>query len=270
MNDHLNSSSGAVLYISHGGGPLPLLGEPSHNELVSFLKNISDSLQPPSAIIVISAHWETNKPTITSSASPSLIYDYSGFPDEAYQIKYPAPGNPLLAKRISSLLSIHGIDADLSEQRGFDHGLFVPLKIMYPEARIPCLQLSLVKGLKPADHIRIGKALAGLMNERVLIIGSGFSFHNMKAFFTPPTTETRAMNESFEKWLIDICSNPKLNEIDQEQRLMDWESAPHARYCHPREEHLLPLHVCYGIAAQPAKKVYTFEILGKKASGYLW
>ncbi len=270
MNDQSNAAKGSVLYISHGGGPLPLLGEPSHQELVAFLKNVSGTLHTPSAIIVVSAHWEAEKPTITSGSAPSLIYDYSGFPEQAYQIKYPAPGNPLLAKKISDLLANQGIDAELSDQRGFDHGLFIPLKIMYPDASIPCVQLSLVKGLKPADHIRIGKALAALMDERVLIIGSGFSFHNMKAFFTPPTNETQAMNESFEKWLMDTCATETLSENEREQRLTDWESAPNARYCHPREEHLLPLHVCYGVASKAARKVYTFEILGRKASGYLW
>jgi 4,5-DOPA dioxygenase extradiol len=271
MSDKSNSvPGGSVLYLSHGGGPLPLLGDGAHKEMITLLKKVTPDLGNPSAILVISAHWEENKPTITSGASPSLIYDYYGFPEESYAIEYPAPGAPMLANKIFGLLQSHGIDASLTDQRGFDHGLFVPLKIMYPDANIPCVQLSLVKGLRTDEHIRIGKALAGLLEENVLVIGSGFSFHNLRAFFGPSTMETQSMNEAFEQWLIDTCSNRQLSEPEREHRLVNWESAPAARYCHPREDHLLPLHVCYGIAGAPARQVFRFEIMGKKASAYLW
>lgn len=265
-----NTGKGSVLYLSHGGGPLPLLGDKAHEELVAFLKKVTPALGSPSAILVISAHWEEDKPTITSGASPSLIYDYYGFPDESYSIEYPAPGAPMLAQKTTELLQHQGIDASLTDQRGFDHGLFVPLKIMYPEANIPCLQLSLVKSLRPDEHIRIGQALAGLLAQQVLVIGSGFSFHNLKAFFAPSTMETQAMNDVFEQWLIDTCTNRRITESEREQRLISWESAPAARYCHPREEHLLPLHVCYGVAGAPARQAFRFEIMTKKASAYLW
>jgi 4,5-DOPA dioxygenase extradiol len=261
---------GSVLFLSHGGGPLPLLGDKAHGEMVAVLKKVTPDLGRPSAILVISAHWEEDAPTITSGASPPLIYDYYGFPEEAYAIEYPAPGAPMLANKIFGLLKNQGIGASLTDQRGFDHGLFVPLKIMYPDAAIPCIQLSLVKSLRPDEHIRIGKALAGLLDDNVLVIGSGFSFHNLKAFFAPSTTETQSMNEAFEQWLIETCSSRRLSEPEREHRLVNWESAPAARYCHPREEHLLPLHVCYGVAGSPARQVFRFEIMGKKSSVYLW
>ena len=270
MNDIINTSLNAILYISHGGGPLPLLGDESHEEMVNCLRGIAANLKAPSAIIVISAHWEAGRPTITAGTNPSMIYDYYGFPKESYEITYPAPGNPLLAHEIYDLCSVNGIDAVLDELRGFDHGLFVPLKIMYPDANIPCIQISLINSLKPMDHIQIGEALIGLKEENVLVLGSGFSFHNMKAFFSPSTIESRSMNESFEQWLIDTCSNHNLGESDRTFRLVNWENAPAARYCHPREEHLLPLHVCYGLAKRPANQVFTFEVMGKKASAYLW
>lgn len=271
MNGKLtNTGKGSVLYLSHGGGPLPLLGDKAHEELVALLKKITPALGHPSAILVISAHWEEDRPTITSGASPSLIYDYYGFPDESYSVEYPAPGAPRLAQKTADLLQSHGIDASLTDQRGFDHGLFVPLKIMYPEANIPCLQLSLVKSLRPDEHIRIGQALAALLAQQVLVIGSGFSFHNLKAFFAPSTTETQAMNDVFEQWLIDTCTNRRITESEREQRLINWQSAPAARYCHPREEHLLPLHVCYGVAGAPARQAFSFEVMTKKASAYLW
>ena len=119
-------------------------------------------------------------------------------------------------------------------------------------------------------HIRMGKALAGLTDDTLLVIGSGFSFHNLRAFFSPPTSQVRAMNESFEQWLIETCSSQALSEDERERRLVDWKSAPAARFCHPREEHLLPLHVCYGLAQSPAKQVFRFKVMGIKASAYLW
>ena len=259
-----------VLYLSHGGGPLPLLGDKGHMELVENLKTISTLIEKPSAIVVISAHWEENNPTVTSGENPSLIYDYSGFPKHSYEIKYPAKGDPSLASQIHSILNDKGIDAELDGQRGFDHGLFVPLKIMYPNADIPCVQLSLVSSLDPKLHIKMGEALSELKHTGLLIMGSGFSFHNMKAFFGPSTAESQHMNEAFEAWLIATCSNSNIDENERTDKLENWEQAPFARYCHPREEHLLPVHVCYGVAKHACSHVFELNILGKKASMYLW
>ena len=270
MNSESNNLQSSVLYLSHGGGPLPLLGDQDHLDMLNFIRKVTPTLIKPSAILVISAHWEENKPTITSGAFPSLIYDYYGFPKEAYEIKYHAPGAPKLANKIFNLLGSAGIEAQLDDKRGFDHGLFVPLKLMYPNANIPCVQLSLVNSLQSEAHIRIGKALADLRKDNVLVIGSGFSFHNLNAFFAPSTQQSQSMNQAFEQWLMDTCSNRQITEEQREHRLINWESAPAARYCHPREEHLLPLHVCYGVAGTAAKKVFEFEIMGKMASAYSW
>lgn len=259
-----------ALFIPHGGGPLPLLGDAGHQELVDFLQEFSLSLGRPSAIIVISAHWEEHEVTITSGEAPSLIYDYSGFPAEAYKIKYPASGSPELANRICDLFQAGGIEIRLDNKRGFDHGLFVPLKIMFPDADVPCIQISLLNSLDAKAHLLIGKVLSGLKNENVLIIGSGFSFHNMKAFFSQASGETDDKNEAFEDWLVDACTNDKLTETEREQKLSAWNEAPFARYCHPREEHLLPLHVCYGFAGSAAKLVYEGKVIGKRASAFLW
>lgn len=259
-----------ILFLSHGGGPLPLLGDEGHVEMVSCLKKISAKIPKPSAILVVSAHWEEKIPTITSGAHPPLIYDYYGFPDEAYSIEYPCLGEPTLARMIYEALENANIKARLDEQGGFDHGLFVPLKIMYPQADIPCVQLSLVRNLDPMVHINIGRALQNLNYENLLVIGSGFSFHNMRAFFTPETIETKAQNESFEDWLIDTCSNPSISEEERAERLAQWSKAPFARYCHPREEHLLPLHICYGFSGRSCSECFELEILNKKSSMYLW
>jgi len=254
MNSESAIIQSSVLYLSHGGGPLPLLGDKGHQNMVNFIREVAPQLVKPSAILVISAHWEESKPTITSGKSPSLIYDYYGFPKASYEIEYPAPGAPELANKIFNLLGKAGIEAKLDDQRGFDHGLFVPLKMLYPEANIPCVQLSLVNSLQPEEHIQMGKALADLRKDNVLVIGSGFSFHNLKEFFMPSTKEAKAMNESFEQWLIETCSSSHFTEQEREQRLRNWHAAPAASYCHPRAEHLLPLHVCYGVAGSAAKK----------------
>jgi aromatic ring-opening dioxygenase catalytic subunit (LigB family) len=259
-----------VLYIPHGGGPLPLLGDPAHAQLVDFLQNIPNFLGTPSAIVLISAHWEEVQPSITGGLHPELIYDYYGFPPESYRIQYPAPGDPDLATRLHTLLANGGLQSRLDDRRGFDHGLFVPLKIMYPQADIPCVQLSLLASLDPKAHIALGKALAPLRQEDVLIIGSGFSFHNLRAFFTSAPGTPDHQNEAFNQWLIDTCTDDVLTSDEREERLASWTTAPHARYCHPREEHLLPLHVCLGLAQAKARLVFDGEVLGKRACAFLW
>lgn len=185
----MNNGISNILYLSHGGGPLPLLGEPSHREMVKGLQTITSQIKPPDAIIVISAHWETKTVEIINSTSPGIIYDYAGFPPEAYSIEYPAPGCPELAAEVHRRFASKNIHSTLTSDRGFDHGLYVPLKIMYPEADIPCLQISLLHSLDPAAHIAIGKALTHLQHPNVLLVGSGFSFHNMQAFFNKVTPE---------------------------------------------------------------------------------
>lgn len=259
-----------IVYISHGGGPMPLLGDPDHNEMVETLKEIASKIDKPSAILVISAHWEARLPTVTSGTNPGIIYDYGGFPQAAYEIEYPAPGEPVLAKNVVNSLKESGIDAVQDEQRGFDHGLFVPLKLMYPDADIPCVQLSLVHSLDADLHIQIGKALQSLDWANLLVIGSGFSFHNMRAFFSPESQESRAMNIAFDEWLRETISDDGLLEETRKERLVHWSSAPGARYCQPREEHLLPLHVCYGIANKPSDKTFRAEIMKKQSSMFYW
>ena len=258
------------LFISHGGGPLPLLGDPAHQEMVLSLKNIAAKIVKPDAIVVVSAHWEERIPTITAGQNPSLIYDYSGFPAESYQIQYPCEGHPDLAADIYHLLSEAGIESKLDQSRGFDHGLFVPLTIMYPEADIPCVQLSLVNNMDAAQHIEIGRALQALSEQNVLVIGSGFSFHNMSAFFAENTTESSRLNHQFEQWLQDVCCNRDYQEQERTEMLVHWVKAEGARYCHPREEHLLPLHVCYGVAQSSSYERIEINVLNKEVSMYLW
>ena len=258
-----------IVYFSHGGGPLPILGDPGHAAMVAFMQELPKNLRKPEAVLVISAHWEEQAATLLSAPNPPLFYDYYGFPAEAYDLTYPAPGNPGLAKRIASLLEQASIPARLDDQRGFDHGVFIPLKLMYPAADLPCLQLSLLRGLDPAAHLALGKALRPLLEENLLVIGSGFSFHNMGAFQWGGPAKPDTGNDAFQDWLIETCTAP-LPGDEREQRLLEWDKAPAARYCHPREEHLLPLHVCQGMAGVPGEVVFDGLILGKRAVAFLW
>ena len=258
-----------IIYFSHGGGPLPILGDASHKAMIDFMLQLPSRLRKPDAILVISAHWEESTATLLGANNPPMFYDYYGFPGEAYEIIYPAPGSPELANRIISLLQKSNISAHLDPQRGFDHGLFFPLKLMYPQADIPSLQLSLLRGLNPTAHIALGKALRELMSENILVIGSGFSFHNMRAFSWEGVNTPDAANNAFQNWLIEVCAGP-ISQSEREQLLIEWQQAPSARYCHPREEHLLPLHVCIGMASKPASTIFDDYILGKRGVAFLW
>ena len=269
MNDNSLADNAQIVYFSHGGGPLPILGEPSHRAMVKFMRQLPCQLRAPDAILVISAHWEENQATLLGADSPAMYYDYYGFPEEAYQINYPAPGSPDLANRIFQLLNQNDIPAQIDTQRGFDHGLFIPLKLMYPEADIPALQLSLLRGLDPAAHILLGNALRELCHEKILVVGSGFSFHNMNAFSRQAIKAPDPDNDAFQDWLIDVCCQNR-PQSERERSLIDWETAPSARYCHPREEHLLPLHVCMGMTRKPAELIFDDHILGKRGVAFLW
>ena len=269
MEESSSESKAQIVYFSHGGGPLPLIGDEGHKAMVAFMQKLPEQLHKPDLILVISAHWEENTATLLGAEKPVLFYDYHGFPARAYEIQYPAPGSPSNAKRIVEILEKNNIHAKLDPQRGFDHGVFIPLKLMYPEADIPCLQLSLIAGLNPSIHLALGKALRELNNENILVIGSGFSFHNMRAFSMESKVAPDAGNDAFQNWLIETCT-ADLPQSEREQRLVEWAKAPAARYCHPREEHLLPLHVCQGMSDKPAKLIFDDLIMGKRGVAFKW
>ena len=269
MKKNSPNNKAQIVYFSHGGGPLPILGDASHQAMVDFMLQLPSQLRKPDAILVISAHWEESTATLLGAHTPPMLYDYYGFPNKAYEIKYPAPGSPNLANRIAELLQKANIPAHIDPQRGFDHGLFIPLKLMYPQADIPSLQLSLLRGLNPATHIALGRALRELMHENILVVGSGFSFHNMSAFYWQGINAPDPANDAFQNWLIEVCTG-QIPQSEREQCLIEWEKAPSARYCHPREEHLLPLHVCLGMADKLAKVIFDDHILGKRGVAFLW
>lgn len=262
--------SAPILYFPHGGGPLPLSGDDGHAAMIRFLKDITTRLGMPESILVISAHWEELNPMVTTGKQPAMIYDYAGFPPESYQITYPAPGNPELAEQIVNRVKDSGLTAWRNSQRGYDHGLYVPLKIMVPQAEIPCVQLSLMGSLDPESHINLGMALSSIRRQNIWVMGSGFSFHNLRALLSAEQTGLNPQNEAFQDWLIETCTAADMSEDTRQIRLKDWEAAPSARYCHPREEHLLPLHVCYGMAQSKAELVFDDKVMGKRSVAFLW
>lgn len=263
-------TTATAIYIPHGGGPLPLMNLPGYSEMNDFLSQLPDSIDRPDAIIIISAHWEESEIAITASSAPHLLFDYYGFPAETYDYQYPAPGDPGLAEQVQILLQQAGIACRLDFDRDFDHGMFVPLLIMYPQADIPCIQVSLSNSMDAGFHIELGRALSGLRAQNLLILGSGNSFHNMEVFMGARDGNERPRNVAFEDWLVQTCSDTLLSEAEREARLIEWEQAPHARYCHPREEHLLPLHVCYGFGQTAATTVFQGSVDGFIASAYRW
>jgi aromatic ring-opening dioxygenase catalytic subunit (LigB family) len=243
------SSRMPVVYLPHGGGPWPFVdvgfGDRAElDSLAAYLRSIA-ALTPtkPKALLVISAHWEEPRPTLMTGANPPLLFDYYGFPPASYQLTWPAPGAPKVAARVRELLAAAQLTPMENADRGYDHGTFVPLKLAYPEADIPVVQLSLIQGLDPALHLVMGKALAPLRDEGVFIIGSGMSYHNLRAF-GPAGRKPAA---AFDAWLRETTA---ADPAKRDQGLVAWASAPSARQAHPREEHLMPLMVIAGAAGQ--------------------
>jgi aromatic ring-opening dioxygenase catalytic subunit (LigB family) len=229
-----------------------------------FLEGLAATLPAaPRAILVVSAHWEEAAFTASAAARPELIFDYSGFPAETYRLTWPAPGDPEVAARAAALLREARLPAAVSLSRGFDHGVFVPLKVAFPEARIPTVSLSLAASLDPALHLAAGRALAPLRAEGVLIVASGMSFHNLGGYLRPETVE-RA--RAFDAWLTSAVESPG---GERAARLTEWRKAPFAAYSHPREEHLLPLMVAAAAGGEgPGRRIFTDEPMGAAISAY--
>lgn len=243
-----------VYFISHGGGPWPWVEEwkPMYAALNESLQHLPAELPAtPKAVLMVSAHWITDEITVSTASQPGMFYDYYGFPEHTYSVQYPAPGDPALAARVQSLLQAGGMAVAQDAERGFDHGAFVPMAVAFPQANIPMVQLSIRKDYDPAFHLQLGRLLAPLREEGVLIIGSGLSYHNLRLL------DQRGAEPSaqFDAWL-----QQTVVEGTPEQRaagLLHWEQAPSARLAHAHEDHLIPLMVAVGAAQQdPATLSY--------------
>ncbi|HEY4215218.1 MAG TPA: class III extradiol ring-cleavage dioxygenase [Steroidobacteraceae bacterium] len=271
MSEHTNRLP--TLYIPHGGGPCffmevpPGLPPDVWEPMAAYLKGLDASIGTrPKSVLVISGHWETPRPTVNTAEHPALLFDYYGFPPHTYQLTYPAAGSPHLAARVRELLTAAQIPSDQDSSRGLDHGVFVPFKLIYPDADIPMVQLSMNQNLDAVTHLRMGRALAPLRDEGVLIVGSGMSYHNLRNFFSsaPQAVESA---EQFGRWLNDAVTDS--DPAARDRKLTEWFAAPGARGCHPRPEHLIPLMVAAGAAgADLGKRTFHDRLLGKSVAGF--
>jgi aromatic ring-opening dioxygenase catalytic subunit (LigB family) len=262
-----------VVFLPHGGGPCFFMDwtwgpADTWERTRQFLEGLTASLpDKPKALLVVSGHWEEAAFTVSAAEHPELIFDYSGFPEHTYKLKWPAPGDPALAARVAGLLKGAGLPTAVSPSRGFDHGVFVPLKVAFPEAEIPVVTLSLAAGrageLDPVRHLAAGRALEPLRDEGVLMVASGMSFHNLRAYMRPGTPE---LAREFDGWLTRAVESPA---AERATLLKHWEQAPYARFAHPREEHLMPLMVAAGAGGDgPGERIFSDEPMGAAISAY--
>lgn len=265
-----------VYFIPHGGGPWPFMefprdaeGHGPWDDLGAFLRGLADEVgRKPKAILVVSGHWETEPvPTLSSAERPGMLFDYYNFPPHTYELSYPAPGSPTLAARARALLSAAGIDSAEDAARGYDHGVFIPLMLAYPDAEVPITMMSLKNTLDVASHVAIGKALEPLRHEDVLIIASGMSYHNMRMFRqAEPSHVQQAVR--FDQWLVEAVT---IGDVDERAaRLSTWDQNADALACHvPDHDHLVPLFVAAGAAGSDAgRQVFQGHFLGKPYSGF--
>ncbi len=243
------------IFVSHGSPTLILDDVPARD----FLRNLAQAMPRPKAILVASAHWETRLPAVNAVAVNDTIHDFGGFPDVLYQQRYDAPGDPALAARIAGLLAKAGMPAGTDTQRGLDHGAWVPLKLMYPEADIPVLQVSLQTHLGPAHHLRLGQALAELAKDDVLILGSGSFTHDLRSVDWRGPNVAPDWVTWFADWVTAALADGRTEDLLEYRAL-----APHAARNHPTEEHFLPLFVALGAGGLRARNLHqslTFSVL---------
>lgn len=261
-------------YVPHGGGPLPILGDKDHVDMVNWLRKFVNTYlvgdKTPSSILVVSAHWEEKLPTVQSGDTTKLYYDYYGFPKESYNLDYKLIGATTLAKRVGGLLEASNIPFKVDSVRGYDHGVFIPMMLLYPEGNIPTVQISLVSGLDPETHIKLGEALTPLREEGVFILGSGMSYHNMRGFNNPRSNQD---SEPFHDFLRNSLTATS-SYSERKAALAKWTKGAKARECHPREEHLIPLHVILGATKKDEnstiKEEFFANVAGVKCAGYVF
>jgi aromatic ring-opening dioxygenase catalytic subunit (LigB family) len=265
-----------TIFIPHGGGPCFFMDwDPpdTWERMAEYLRSVPREIgAAPKALVVISGHWEEPVVTIQNNAAPPLLYDYYGFPPSTYEIKFPAPGAPAVSARVAELLTAADIAWKYDHERGFDHGVFIPLKVAFPHADVPIVQVSLLASMDAAEHIRIGRALAPLREEGVLIVGSGMTYHNMRTLMSSMRRgggngRTDEGSQRFDDWLEEVLT--KATPKDRATALAAWDQAPAARAAHPREEHLLPLHVVVGAAGDdPGQRALRDVVMGAVESAF--
>ena len=262
-----------TLFVPHGGGPCFFMdpsdpqgvhSDPMWHPMQDYLAGlIADLPERPKAILLISGHWETRHFSVHVGGRPELLFDYYGFPPHTYTLRWDAPGAPDLARRAAGLLEAAGLATGEEKARGWDHGVFIPMKVALPDADIPVAQMSLRQDLDPATHIAAGRALAPLRAEGVLIIGSGMSFHNLRVRGAQAIAPSTAWDDA----LTQAVTDP--DPAQRAERVAAWDRLPHAHFAHPREEHLLPLMVALGAGGNDAATLtHRSQVMGWTVSGY--
>ncbi|KNG44426.1 Extradiol ring-cleavage dioxygenase, class III enzyme, subunit B [Stemphylium lycopersici] len=266
-----------VISLSHGGGPMPLLGDPSHAAITKSLqKKVPKILklgtpEAPKAIVLVTAHWSTSKVTISSGSKHELLYDYYGFPPESYQIKHDAPGSPEAAEQVAKALKEAGIDCEKDAKRPWDHGVFVPMKLIDPAATTPIIQLSVLSSESAAQSYAIGRALSVLRSQNIAIVGSGFAtFHNMRLFGQLASPTLKAQNVEWSQSVTNAALTD--NDKEREEKFVHWRNWPNAYTMHPKggAEHFLPLIVCAGAAGETKGRSYSDNFIGADMWSYYW
>ncbi|XP_068626012.1 uncharacterized protein [Battus philenor] len=263
-----------AIFVNHGGGPMPLLGDKEHEGLTVFLRDEVKkhvNFKEIKAIVLVTAHWEESKVTISSGKQHSLYFDYYGFPPESYKYKYDAPGDPELAERIKKSLEQAGIESKLDSKRGWDHGVFVPMMLINPAADIPIVQVSVLENQDPEQHYNLGRALYEFRKEGVAVIGSGMSYHNMREFMYSRHLK-KVVNKEFDDFLNEVCTAS--DESKRREGLLSWRKQPGASDAHPPRaaEHFMPLIVIAGAGGTtPGERIFNWDMSGTfRLSGFIW
>ncbi|OJD30810.1 extradiol ring-cleavage dioxygenase [Diplodia corticola] len=268
-----------VICVSHGGGPMPILGDPEHEKLVKSMRERVPAIlrlgtpEQPRAIVLVTAHWSERNPTISNGQEHSLLYDYYGFPPETYQLKYDAPGAPDVANEVAEAMRAEGLKPEFDGDRGWDHGVFIPMLLINPKANIPIVQMSVLNSEDPVEHFRMGQALSKLRDSNVAVLGSGFpSLHNLRAMFSGMTQQPsfKSRNDAWNRAVNEAVAEEEPEE--RRKKLEEWRKFPGAYDMHPRggAEHFLPLIVCAGAAGEAKGKVYSDKFMGLDMFSYYW
>ncbi|KAH8652872.1 Extradiol ring-cleavage dioxygenase, class III enzyme, subunit B [Ilyonectria robusta] len=273
----------SVICISHGGGPLPVIGGPGHEDIVHSLKTRVPKIlklgtpEAPRAIICVTAHWSENQPTISSADYHDLYYDYGGLPNEAYRLKYNAPGSSAIAHDVKKVLMEEGLAPVLDRSRGWDHGVFIPFMLINPAADIPIIQLSILASEDATEHLRLGRALSKLRDSNIAILGSGFaSIHNNIVVVPLMVRDRRApvnLVKSVREWNVELTAAvTKEKRQDRAKALEGWRSFIHSYDMHPPSgaDHFMPLLVCAGAADDEVAGMYKDDFLGLDIWTYYW
>lgn len=262
-----------AVFLFHGGGPLPLLGDEAHKPLVAswqaMLKRVVQKAGPPSAVVVVSAHFETQVAAVGGAAAPKMLYDYGGFPRESYRLSYPAPGCPELAARLVGALTAAKIPCQLEAERPFDHGVFVPMMVLFPDAKIPVVPLSVLRRQDAAEHISVGRALAPFRREKVLFVGSGASMHHFGNLFS----SRKGVGTVFNDALSGVLCGASLSASARLEQMKAVKSFPGVEESHPPGgfEHLMPLLTLVGVAdGAPAEEASNDNVMGGNFRQYIF